>query len=312
MVGGVELMALAFRLAVEVDAALDRIGCPSAQGIEVAPEIEAAVAVVAGVVVLEAEIEAVAIGESEAKAAHQVYRPVVLQVGLGDVRQYLVATAVVGRAVLLVGDGQAAVEQVVAAADRLRRAQVVILVALEAAAGAKLGVEASVAADPFLVTMLMIPPVAPPPYTALAPDITSMRSMLNGSMESNCRLMPANCSATPRRSSPVRCVRAGSGRCWYDPGSRYPGRDQLSQRLLQRHAGLGLLVQCSRSITQTVPGNSLMLVGAREPITTICCSTGSAASAGAENEAKGTGKAPGSRARRDGAGHEEMSELLLF
>ena len=33
-------------------------------------------------------------------------------------------------------------------------------------------------------------------------------------------------------------------------------------------------------------GNSLMLVGAREPITTICCSTGSAASAGAENEAK--------------------------
>lgn len=190
MVGGVELMALAFRLAVEVDAALDRIGCPSAQGIEVAPEIEAAVAVVAGVVVLEAEIEAVAIGESEAKAAHQVYRPVVLQVGLGDVRQYLVATAVVGRAVLLVGDGQAAVEQVVAAADRLRRAQVVILVALEAAAGAKLGVEASVAADALLGHDVDDPPVAPPPYTALAPDITSMRSMLNGSMESNCRLMP--------------------------------------------------------------------------------------------------------------------------
>ena len=150
VVGGVELMALALRLAVEVDAALDRIGCPSAQGIEVAPKIEAAVAVVAGVVVLQAEIEAVAIGESEAKAAHQVHRPVVLQVGLGDVRQYLVATAVVGRAVLLVGDGQAAVEQVVAAADRLRRAQVVVLMALEAAAGAQLGVEASVAADALL------------------------------------------------------------------------------------------------------------------------------------------------------------------
>ena len=43
---------------------------------------------------------------------------------------------------------------------------------------------------PFLVTILMIPPVAPPPYSALAPDNTSIRSTLNGEMLSNWRDSP--------------------------------------------------------------------------------------------------------------------------
>ena len=135
--------------------------------------------------------------------------------------------------------------------------------------------------------MLMIPPVAPPPYTALAPDITSMRSMLNGSMESNCRLMPRELfsdtpsiitsTLRPRRFWPLLV------RPW-EPISR-PGINCPNASFSGTPAWV-CWSSCSRSITQTVPGNSLMLVGAREPITTICCSTGSAASAGAENEAK--------------------------
>ncbi|MCY1358103.1 hypothetical protein D9M69_446240 [compost metagenome] len=82
-----------------------------------------------------------AVGEGDVEAAHDVDRLVVLQVGLGDVHQHLVAVAVVGRAVLLVGDGEAAADLLAAAADRLRGAPVVVVAVAEAAAHADFAAE---------------------------------------------------------------------------------------------------------------------------------------------------------------------------
>ncbi|MNN82719.1 hypothetical protein D3C81_1996820 [compost metagenome] len=83
-----------------------------------------------------------AIGESEVEAAHDIHRLVVLQVGLGDVEHHLVAAAVVGGAVLLVGHRGAALDLLTATADGLGDAPVVVLAGLEAAAQAHFAVEA--------------------------------------------------------------------------------------------------------------------------------------------------------------------------
>ena len=255
-----------------------------------------------------------AIGESEAKAAHQVHRPVVLQVGLGDVRQYLVATAVVGRAVLLVGDGQAAVEQVVAAADRLRRAQVVVLMALEAAAGAQLGVEASVAADALLGHDVDDPAGgAAAVYRAGAGHhLDALDVEWVDGVE-----LPADAPRTVQRHPVDHHQHAASAQVLAVVGTTLgadiQARDQLSQRLLQRHAGLGLLVQLL-ALDHPDRAGQLADAGRRARADhhhLLLHRIGSQRRSGKRSE-EGQGKRQGSRARRDGAGHEEMSELLLF
>ncbi|MNZ32357.1 hypothetical protein D3C78_496820 [compost metagenome] len=105
-------------------------------------EVDAGAAVVARVIVLGQQVEALLVVQLHPQGAEHVDGAVVLQVGLGVVDEDLVAGAIVKGFVLLAGNPQAGVEPFVAATDRLGEAGGQVVAVVEAAAGSELGLEA--------------------------------------------------------------------------------------------------------------------------------------------------------------------------
>ncbi|MCY1501994.1 hypothetical protein D9M68_360830 [compost metagenome] len=105
-------------------------------------KMDAGAAVVAGVVVLRQQVEALLLVELHGHVAEHVDGAVVLQVGLGVVDEDLIAAAVVERLVLLQRDTEPAADPLVAAGDRLRCARSEVVAVVEAGSSAGLGLEA--------------------------------------------------------------------------------------------------------------------------------------------------------------------------
>ncbi len=97
---------------------------------------------VAGIVVLGQQVEALLVDEFQAEGAQHIDSAVVLQVGLGVIDEDLLACAIVEGFVLLPGNPQARVDPVVAATDRLGETSGQVITVVETAAGTELGLEA--------------------------------------------------------------------------------------------------------------------------------------------------------------------------
>lgn len=228
-----------------------------------------------------------------------------LRRSVGWYRQCLVATASYERAVLLaVGDD--GVEQVVYAADELLRRAVVVLVTPDRC-GRPARVEAGVAPPDFMPigNDPAVAPAAKPRWRRTSPSMLDVE----WSVESNCGTMPVNCSTYPVDHHLIR-VRAGFWPLLVRAAGSRQARDQLSP--FQLAPAADYWSSCSRlDHPDRCRASSLILIGAREPSTTICCSTGSLASAGGK-QAKRTGESMGGQAQGIRAGRWRFPSCCLF
>lgn len=169
----------------------------------VLPEPQTVVIIATAFIILGDQLQLAVIIDLNRPRPHHVEAVRVLEPRLGIIEDQRIVIAVVPAAETLIGYRQAAGCVVCSAADGRRDALIMIVAVRKTALAAHLKIDLTILL-PLLVTMLISPPVLPPPYSEVAPEITSICSMLNGSMASSWRLsVREELSRTPSISTAI-------------------------------------------------------------------------------------------------------------